>query len=255
MTTLFRLSISATALIGLAVTPALAQRTATPGQRLERLERQFSEILRQLQENNHRTREFEAELRRLRDEQNRLLQGTQEQVAVAAAAPQIAQSASDPGLSEHGPSVSVQPASATRPPAVTLAVASIESDPAEVAYDQGYKLWRAGSYGQALTALRTVASSFPSHRRASWARNLTGRALLDKGEPRAAAQVLLANYRADPSGERAADSLYYLGQALVRIGHPREACAAYAELEAVYGAKMRDELKTLLPGAKAQACG
>ena len=54
----------------------------------------------------------------------------------------------------------------------------------------------------------------------SWANNLAGRALLDKGQPRAAAEALLANYRSNPKGERAPDSLFYLGQALMKLGQP-----------------------------------
>ena len=98
-----------------------------------------------------------------------------------------------------------------------------------------------------------IALAFPRHRRVSWANNLAGRAMLDKGEPRAAAEALLANYRANPSGERAADSLYYLGQALMKLGQPAQACNAYAELESVYGSTMREELRGLLPAAKSAA--
>jgi TolA-binding protein len=126
-------------------------------------------------------------------------------------------------------------------------------DPAEIAYDESYQLWRSGRYDQAITSLRAFSSSFPKHRRASWANNLTGRALLDKGEPRAAAEVLLANYRTNPKGERAADSLYYLGQALMQLKQAEQACKAYSELEAVYGSAMREELRRLLPPAKADA--
>jgi TolA-binding protein len=104
-----------------------------------------------------------------------------------------------------------------------------------------------------VTALRAFASSFPNHRRASWANNLAGRALLDKGEPRAAAEALLANYRANPKGERAADSLFYLGQSLMALGQAAQACKAYAELEAVYGEGMRGALKEMLPAAKSEA--
>ena len=93
----------------------------------------------------------------------------------------------------------------------------MQEDPAELAYDEGYELWRAGKYDQAITSLRAFTSAYPKHRRASWANNLTGRALLDKKEPRAAAAALLANYRNDPKGERAADSLFYLGQALMEL--------------------------------------
>jgi TolA-binding protein len=98
-----------------------------------------------------------------------------------------------------------------------------------------------------------MTSSFPNHRRVSWANNLIGRSLLDKGEYRPAAEALLANYRGNPRGERAADSLYYLGQALVGLKQPAQACKAYSELEEVYGDKVRPELKSLLPAAKSRA--
>ena len=49
------------------------------------------------------------------------------------------------------------------------------------------------------------------------------------------------------------DSLYYLGQALMKLGQPGQACKAYGELDAVYGAKIRPDLKKLETDAKAQA--
>ena len=64
---------------------------------------------------------------------------------------------------------------------------------------------------------------------------------------------MLANYRNDPKGERAADSLFYLGQALVQLGQPGQACKAYSELDAVYGSKVRVELRRLVDDAKAKA--
>ena len=95
--------------------------------------------------------------------------------------------------------------------------------------------------------------AYPKHRRTSFANNLIGRALLDKGQPRQAAEALLANYRNNPGGERAPDSLYYLGQALMQLGQPTQACKAYAELDAVYGAKIRPDLKKLETDAQAKA--
>ena len=101
--------------------------------------------------------------------------------------------------------------------------------------------------------MRAFTSAFPKHRRVSYANNLVGRALLDKGEARAAAEALLANYRNDPAGERAPDSLFYFGQALTKLGQTAQACKAYGELDAVYGAKIRPDLKALEAAAKAQA--
>ena len=95
--------------------------------------------------------------------------------------------------------------------------------------------------------------SYPKNRRVSYANNLIGRAQLDKGDARAAAETLLSNYRTNPSGDRAPDSLFYLGQALMKLGQPGQACKAYSELDAVYGAKIRPDLKKLETDAKAQA--
>jgi TolA-binding protein len=153
--------------------------------------------------------------------------------------------------------------SATKPPVtkptpagttpVAGGIAVPAADPAEDAYTEGFKLWEAGSYDEAITSLRAFTSAYPKHRRASYANNLVGRALLDKGQPRAAAEALLANYRTNPRGERAADSLYYLGQALMQLGQPTQACNAYAELDAVYGSQVRADLRQLVKDAQAKA--
>jgi TolA-binding protein len=126
-------------------------------------------------------------------------------------------------------------------------------DPGEEAYTEGFKLWEAGSYDEAITSLRAFTSAYPKHRRVSYANNLVGRALLDKGQARAAAEALLANYRQNPKGERAADSLFYLGQALMQLGQPGQACKAYDELNAVYGSKVRADLKQLVQEAQSKA--
>ena len=238
---------------GFAYDPAATQASvASLSDRLGSLERQLAEILRLTEENGNRLRTIEAEAANARTEQNRRLSALEATVAAG-----VMPAASQPMGVEpapNRPSASVQPpvnTSAQTPPGATPA-----EDPGEEAYSEGFRLWQAGNYDGAITSLRAFVSAFPRHRRVSWANNLAGRAMLDKGEPRAAAQALLANYRSNPRGERAADSLYYLGQALMKLGQPTQACNAYAELETVYGVNMRDELKRLLPAAKTEArCG
>jgi TolA-binding protein len=164
--------------------------------------------------------------------------------------------------SDNLPSQAVNqpPPPSARPPApviVNTATAPIGDsdavDAAEASYNEGFHLWQDKKYDAAIASLRATASSFPKSKWVSWANNLAGRAMLDKGQARAAAEALLANYRSNPKGERAADSLYYLGQSLKKLGQPEQACKAYGELEAVYGGSMRGELQRLLPGAKADA--
>jgi TolA-binding protein len=221
--------------------------------RLDAVERQLADILRQSEENGNRVAQMEAEVARLRADQDRRLRAletapasTEEAAGQSGQAEQAEQAEAAPPPSR--PKVetgSAKPASTT--------AASSSSDPAEAAYDEGYQLWSAGKYDAAIKSLQAFTKKYPDHRRASWAYNLTGRALLDKGQPRAAAEALLANYRRDPKGERAQDSLFYLGQSLMKLGQPSQACKAYAELEEVYAANLRAPLKAALPGAKAEA--
>jgi TolA-binding protein len=230
--------------------------------RLGALERQLADVLRQSEENGHRVTVMEAELARLRSDQEariaaleRSAPATAGQGPAALSSPGPAPAAPAPAPQTTAPQTSPPQPAASPPAASPPATATVDpaNDPAETAYDEGYQLWRSGKFDEAIASLRAFDSAYPKHRRASWASNLVGRALLDKGEPRAAAEALLANYRSNPKGERAPDSLYYLGQALMQLNQAGQACKAYAELEAVYGSQMRAELKRLLPAAKTDA--
>ena len=247
--------------------PAATQSTVnTLATRLEAIERQMAELTRTSEENANRVATMEAELARLRADSDQRLRTLE-------SAPASVPIGDDPtGLSAADDDASDGPPPAPRPKIETDTADEPEDEPVataaaspgdanfvaagEEAYDRGYELWRAGRYDQAITSLRAMASSFPGHRRVSWAYNLAGRALLDKGEAYAAAEALLANYRRDPAGERAPDSLFYLGQASMKLKQPEKACMAYSELESRYGDSMRSELRRLLPTAKAEAnCG
>jgi len=212
--------------------------------RLDAIERQMAEAVRSSEENGNRIGIMEADLARLRADQERRLRAL-ETAPAAAVVPEPVD----------------EPAAAT--PAPKPAGVGADGDPAldgdaaaEAAYDKGYQQWTARQYDAAVKSLDAMIKAYPQSRRVSWAHNLAGRALLDKGQPRAAAERLLANYRRDPKGERAQDSLFYLGQSLIKLGQPSQACKAYAELEDVYGASLRAPLRKDLPSAKSAArCG
>jgi TolA-binding protein len=240
---------------GFAGEPAATQSSVvTLDQRLDAVERQMADMLRQAEENNHRLQTIQADVAKLRTDQEQRIGALEQRLNDAATAgTPVTQPATEPAPK---PTNSKPPkgTTATAPtPAPAAASATPEGDPGEDAYTEGFRLWEAGNYDQAITSLRAFASAYPKHRRVSYANNLIGRALLDKGQPRAAAEALLANYRTNPSGERAQDSLYYLGQALMKLGQPAQACKAYQELDAVYGAKVRPDLKKLETDAKTQA--
>lgn len=220
--------------------------------RLEAVERQMADLVRTSEESTHRLGVMESDLARLKADQDGRLRalerGTPSTPAGGATGDEPAASPAD---AEPSPvDAPARTPSATR--RTTPAAGSFE-EAGEAAYTEGFNLWTAKKYDQAITQLRAMVSSFPGHRRVSWANNLIGRSLLDKGQARAAAEALLANYRGDPSGERAPDSLYYLGQALMKINQPTQACKVYDELSAKYGSTMRAPLRAMLPAARAQA--
>jgi TolA-binding protein len=169
-------------------------------------------------------------------------------VAVPAATPTI-----DPSATAPKPTTAKPPVGKPKTDLTATPDAAATIDAGEVAYTDGFRLWEAGKYDEAIASLRAFASAYPKHRRVSYARNLIGRAQLDKGDAQGAAATLLANYRSNSNGERAQDSLYYLGQALMRLGQPGQACKAYAELESVYGSKVRPDLKKQVTTAESEA--
>jgi TolA-binding protein len=231
--------------------PAATQSSvATLDQRLDAIERQMTDILRQSEENGHRVQTLEGELTRLRTEQEQRITALEQR---AAAVIPVATPA-DPLVSTTSPPTTTnKPRTQTASTGSATTSATIAADPGEDAYSAAFHLFDDGRYDEAITALRNFVAAYPKHRRVSYARNLIGRSLLEKGDARAAAETLLANYRSNPKGDRAADSLYYLGQSLMKLDQPSQACRAYGELEDVYGKTMRAELRTLLPPAKAQA--
>jgi len=128
-------------------------------------------------------------------------------------------------------------------------------DPGEEAYSAGFRQWNQGQFAEAQATLEAMLKQYPKHARASFAQNLLGRAYLDGGKPATAAKIFLANYQNNPKGERAPDSLYFLGVALTKLGKKPEACGVYDELQDVYGASMRAWVKERVPAArKAAGC-
>jgi TolA-binding protein len=244
--------------------PAATQSSVlTLSQRLDALERQMTDLLRQSEENSNHLRSLEAGIGQLKTDQEQRIQSLEQRMTAAETAPPAAAPATDiavPSAPAKTKTSSPPPKSTPSAPKTVAAGSDAPADatvaaadPGEDAYSQGFHQWEAGKYDDAISTLKAFVAAYPKHKRISYANNLIGRALLDKGDARAAAQALLANYRNDPGGERAPDSLYYLGQALTKLGQPGQACKAYAELDAVYGAKVRPDLKKLETDAKSQA--
>jgi len=139
-------------------------------------------------------------------------------------------------------------AKAEASPDRVAAVMAIEkpstTDKGEDEYTYGYRLWEAKFFPEAQQQLLRVVQQYPRHARISYARNLLGRAYLDDGKPGTAAQYFLQNYQADRKGDRAADSLLYLGVAMSRLKEEKRACVAFAEFRQTYPSELTGRLKS-----------
>lgn len=251
---------------GFADDPAATQSSVLSlDQRLDALEKQMADLIRQSEDNGNRLRSVEAGMGQLKTDEDQRIAALEQRVAEAQVAPP-AQPTDVPPQGAMPPAKGAATIKGKTPPGkvsvktavdgsaiAKVADAVAASDPGEDAYTQGFHEWEAGQYDQAISTLKAFTAAYPKHKRLSYANNLIGRAMLDKGDARGAATALLANYRSNPGGERAADSLYYLGQALMKLGQPGQACKAYAEMDAVYGAKIRPDLKKLENDGKTQA--
>ena len=129
-------------------------------------------------------------------------------------------------------------------------------DPGEDEYTYGFRLWEAGFYPEAQQQLALFLQRYPNHSRATYARNLLGRAYLDNGQPREAATYFFENYQADRQAARAPDSLLFLAEAMVAIGDTNRACIALAEFGETYPALATGRLKEQYDRARNQVrCG
>lgn len=198
--------------------------------RVDALESQIRSITGQAEQNGYRLRQLEEQVQRLTEE------------AKARAAEPVPTPAP------------VEPQTETSLPADAPAVERPSTgDAAEDAYTYGFRLWQAKRYAEAQAELKRVADQHPEHRRASFAQNLLGRAYLDEGKPALAAVALYESYKKFPQGERAAESLYWLGQALTKLKKPADACKVYAQFGDDYAATASAGLNAQVAAGRKQA--
>ncbi|MBL0925075.1 MAG: hypothetical protein IBJ12_11495 [Sphingomonadaceae bacterium] len=218
--------------------------------RVDALESQLAALTGQVEQQGNNLRSMEARLKAVEGE----LKAQATPVETATALPAAA-AASTPPAAKPKPSPTT---TAAKPSAArTAAVAAIEKpatgDAFEDGYNYGYRLWEAKFYPEAQVQLEETVSKFPKHKRASFARNLLGRAWLDDKKPATAVKVFYDNYKTDPRGERAPESLFFLGSALTDLGKAAEACEAFAELTKSYPDAAKARLAERLAAGRTRA--
>jgi TolA-binding protein len=220
--------------------------------RLDAMESQLARLTARTEENANQLTQLETELKQVRDRQ------ASQQVAIAPPTGIIpVPSGGRPSATPTPTSARAAPTPAPTPapaaassapsPARVAAVQAIAKpstdDPGDDEYSYGFRLWDAGFFPEARQQLSLFLQKYPDHPRASYGRNLLGRAFLDDGKPREAAAEFLENYQKDKNGARAADSLLFLSEAMVGIGDTDRACIALAEFSEAYPALATGRLK------------
>jgi TolA-binding protein len=156
--------------------------------------------------------------------------------AATTAPPPVTRQPAQPAVSP--PSAPTTTATAAPSAARLAAVQAIAkpqtTDAGDDEYTYGFRLWNAGLFPEARQQLTKFVEQYPAHPRISYGRNLLGRAFLDDKMPEEAARWFLKNYQSNKAGERAPDSLLYLGAAMIAMKDTKRACIALAEFAETY---------------------
>lgn len=218
--------------------------------RVDALESQLATLTGQVEQHSNNARSMDTRLKAIEAQ----LKAQSEPTATAATLPPAS---TTPTPVAAKPKPAATPAAAKPSPARTAAVAAIErpatGDGFEDGYNYGYRLWESKFYPEAQVTLEETVTKFPKHKRASFARNLLGRSWLDDKKPATAVKVFYDNYKNDPRGERAPESLFFLGSALTDLGKTAEACEAFGELAKAYPDAATGRLAERIAGGKTRA--
>lgn len=255
-------------------TPSTALPSSSPVSdliaRVDSLEAQLATLTGQTEQNSFKLKQLEEGFARYKADMETRFPSISGPVAPAAS-PSPAAPASAASAASAVPVAPPKPAAAVTPkPPKTVptpagdarkaAVAAIEvpdtGKEADDSFTYGFRLWSAKFYPEAQTQLKATIDKFGNTTIASRAQNLLGRAYLDDGKPALAAVALYENYQKRPNGDRAAESLGWLGEALIQLKKPADACKVYDQMQDTYGANLSTSLKTMMDKGRVRAkCG
>src|SRR5690242_2636790 len=148
--------------------PAATQSSViTLNQRLDALERQMTDLLRQSEENSNHLRSLETGIGQLKSDQEQRIQALEQRMTAAETAPAVAAPTGDAAVTTAPAKPKPKP---TPTPPKTTADASPAAnpgtdvtDPGEDAYSEGFHLWEAGKYDEAISTLKSFVAAYPKH--------------------------------------------------------------------------------------------
>jgi TolA-binding protein len=202
--------------------------------RVDALEGQLATLTGQVEQQGNGMKAMEARLKSLEAQVKSMAASAAEPAPVAAA---VAPKPAEPAAAKPAAKPPVTTAT-SKDKAREAAVGKIERPQTgngfDDAYNYGYRLWEAKFYPEAQTQLEETVKKYPGNKGLSKARNLLGRAWLDDGRPSQAAKIFYENYKADAKGERAPESLYFLGESFIAMDKPSDACDVFGQLVKAY---------------------
>ena len=201
--------------------------------RVDALESQLAALTGQVEQHGNSMKAMESRLKAMEAEVKALSAGTANEPTEAK--PVVDQ----PVVTTKKPTTAKPAATTTnKDKAREAAVAKIErpqsGDAFDDSYSYGYRLWEAKFFPEAQAQLAETVIKFPKNAGLSRARNLLGRAWLDDGRPSQAAKIFYENFDADRKGERAPESLYFLGEAFIAMEKPTDACDVFVQVVKAY---------------------
>jgi len=224
--------------------------------RVDALESQLQALTGQVETDGNRMKKLEDALKAY-DTRLKSLEGTGPIVANDGGAAAVTAAPQKPTIAAPKAAPAKPAASTKVDPNRKAAIEAVEipatGDAIEDAYTYGFRLWTAKLYPEAQIKLKEFVAKNPNHKRASYAQNLLGRAYLDEGKPALASVAFYDNYQKMPRGERASESLYWLGVALTKLKKPADACKVYKEFDDVYADKAGADLKAKVAKGKTDA--
>lgn len=222
--------------------------------RVDALEKQIADMTGQIEQNTNRVRKIEEEFAKFRgDVEYRLSEGKAASVPAAGAAAVAPAAVAKPAVTATKPAATTAaaPAAAVSTPAAPAAKPAVPLSE-EDEFRAAYAFIPQRDFATAEARLKAFIDKHPKGARAPDALYWMGRAQFNQKLYGEAAKSFLAGYHQFPKSQRAPESLLSLGDSLVAIGNPPEACKAYNELLAVYPDASPD-LKKRLAAARGKA--
>lgn len=240
--------------------PASAASVNDLSERVSSVERSQREITAQIEEQGNRLKQIEERLAKFQPDAEARL-GKLEGVAAPAVTTVPASTASTPTHDAPAKAAAGSTPDQASPRADAGggsggsgedAASPVVSTP-ELRYRAAYKFVEDKNWAKAEPSLQAFVDQYPKNRLASNGRYWLGRTQYAQTKYDAAARTQFDNYKIDPKGDRAQESLFWVGQSLVRLKRNKEACQVYELATKVYADTLKPELKPQFAAARGKA--